>query len=125
MISLSSTMDDGEFRSYYRCTSASCNVKKRVERSFKDPTTVVTTYEGQHTHPSPIMPRGPNPSAIPTSTFAVPRLQTTPFHHQEHVQLFNYGHGSTSLCAPTASLLTDYGLLQDIVPSNMRNEEEI
>ncbi|KAI4349758.1 hypothetical protein L6164_010318 [Bauhinia variegata] len=44
-------------RSYYRCTSASCNVKKRVERSFNDPSIVVTTYEGQHTHPSPVMPR--------------------------------------------------------------------
>ncbi|XP_028781866.1 WRKY transcription factor 23-like [Neltuma alba] len=44
-------------RSYYRCTSASCNVKKRVERSFTDPSIVVTTYEGQHTHTSPLMPR--------------------------------------------------------------------
>ncbi|KAK9147086.1 hypothetical protein Sjap_006989 [Stephania japonica] len=45
-------------RSYYRCTSATCGVKKRVERSCDDPTIVVTTYEGQHTHPSPVMPRG-------------------------------------------------------------------
>ncbi|XP_060961832.1 WRKY transcription factor 23-like [Cannabis sativa] len=44
-------------RSYYRCTSASCNVKKRVERSFTDPSVVVTTYEGQHTHPSPLISR--------------------------------------------------------------------
>jgi hypothetical protein len=29
-------------------------VKKRVERSQQDPSTVITTYEGQHTHPSPI-----------------------------------------------------------------------
>ncbi|CAM8887518.1 unnamed protein product [Rhodiola kirilowii] len=45
-------------RSYYRCTSASCGVKKRVERSSEDSTTVVTTYEGQHTHLSPGMARG-------------------------------------------------------------------
>jgi hypothetical protein len=32
-------------------------VKKRVERSFTDPSIVVTTYEGQHTHPSPAMSR--------------------------------------------------------------------
>ncbi|CAA7044276.1 unnamed protein product [Microthlaspi erraticum] len=44
-------------RSYYRCTTASCNVKKRVERSFRDPSTVVTTYEGQHTHISPLTAR--------------------------------------------------------------------
>ncbi|KAK9747595.1 hypothetical protein RND81_02G002300 [Saponaria officinalis] len=45
-------------RSYYRCTSVSCNVKKRVERSFSDASVVVTTYEGHHTHPCTIMPRG-------------------------------------------------------------------
>ncbi|RZR77955.1 hypothetical protein BHM03_00003174, partial [Ensete ventricosum] len=45
-------------RSYYRCTTATCGVKKRVERSSDDPTVVVTTYEGQHTHPSPIVPCG-------------------------------------------------------------------
>ncbi|KAG6487492.1 WRKY transcription factor 28-like [Zingiber officinale] len=37
-------------RSYYRCTSETCNVKKRVERSHQDPATVITTYEGQHNH---------------------------------------------------------------------------
>ncbi|XP_023525508.1 probable WRKY transcription factor 23 [Cucurbita pepo subsp. pepo] len=52
-------------RSYYRCTNASCNVKKRVERSFVDPTVVVTTYEGQHTHPSPILTRSALAIATP------------------------------------------------------------
>ncbi|RWV83995.1 hypothetical protein GW17_00054332 [Ensete ventricosum] len=33
-------------------------MKKRVERSSDDPAVVVTTYEGQHTHPSPIVPCG-------------------------------------------------------------------
>ncbi|KAF0923586.1 hypothetical protein E2562_006581 [Oryza meyeriana var. granulata] len=41
-------------RSYYRCTAPRCGVKKRVERSQQDPSMVITTYEGQHTHPSPV-----------------------------------------------------------------------
>ncbi|KAL9240624.1 hypothetical protein vseg_014821 [Gypsophila vaccaria] len=45
-------------RSYYRCTTAACGVKKRVERSCDDTAVVVTTYEGHHTHPCPIMTRG-------------------------------------------------------------------
>ena len=57
------------YRSYYRCTSAACNVKKRVERSFADPTVVVTTYEGQHTHPSPILSRSALAVAIPPPSF--------------------------------------------------------
>ncbi|KAG5607551.1 hypothetical protein H5410_029043 [Solanum commersonii] len=34
-------------RSYYRCTTLSCGVKKRVERSIQDTSIVVTTYEVQ------------------------------------------------------------------------------
>ncbi|XP_051152041.1 WRKY transcription factor 71-like isoform X2 [Andrographis paniculata] len=45
-------------RSYYRCTSQKCNVKKRIERSYQDPTVVITTYEGQHTHHCPATIRG-------------------------------------------------------------------
>ncbi|XP_028753211.1 WRKY transcription factor 71-like [Neltuma alba] len=50
-------------RSYYRCTTQKCTVKKRVERSFEDPTTVITTYEGQHNHPVPTSLRGSYNSA--------------------------------------------------------------
>lgn len=48
----------GHCRSYYRCTTQKCGVKKRVERSFEDPSTVITTYEGQHNHPLPATLRG-------------------------------------------------------------------
>nr|CAD1819458.1 unnamed protein product [Ananas comosus var. bracteatus] len=40
-------------RSYYKCTNAGCNVRKRVERSKKDPKAVLTTYEDKHNHDVP------------------------------------------------------------------------
>ncbi|WVZ99604.1 hypothetical protein U9M48_044874 [Paspalum notatum var. saurae] len=45
-------------RSYYRCTTQKCPVKKRVERSYQDSAVVITTYEGKHTHPIPATIRG-------------------------------------------------------------------
>ncbi|PSS28767.1 WRKY transcription factor [Actinidia chinensis var. chinensis] len=40
-------------RSYYKCTSQGCNVRKHVERAASDPKAVVTTYEGKHNHDVP------------------------------------------------------------------------
>ncbi|KAG4119963.1 hypothetical protein ERO13_D11G112700v2 [Gossypium hirsutum] len=135
-------------RSYYRCTTISCNVKKRVERCFSDPSIVVTTYEGQHTHPSPVMPR-PNlvgshlNSAISAASFGM-SMQTTPSHYHQHFQQpftdnlspLNFGHNGSlnatflhqkRFCTPGPgpgpSLLKDHGLLQDILPSHMLKEE--
>jgi hypothetical protein len=39
-------------RSYYRCSTEGCSVKKRVERDRDDPSYVVTTYEGVQNHMS-------------------------------------------------------------------------
>lgn len=41
-------------RSYYRCTSLKCNVRKHVERASDDPRAFITTYEGRHNHEMPI-----------------------------------------------------------------------
>lgn len=58
------------YRSYYRCTSQKCLVKKRVERSYQDPSVVITTYEGQHNHHCPATLRGHSVGMMPSPFYA-------------------------------------------------------
>lgn len=101
-------------RSYYRCTSASCNVKKRVERSFTDPSIVVTTYEGQHIHPCTVLPRGIMPG--PGFGFSFGRgssggggattTTTSPYALQQQMQLMMASNNSHIL---PSNIQTSYG----------------
>lgn len=59
-------------RSYYRCSSPGCPVKKHVERASYDPKVVLTTYEGQHDHDMP-----------PTRTVTLNSVGSTAAHSDE------------------------------------------
>ncbi|MCD7465765.1 WRKY [Datura stramonium] len=39
-------------RSYYKCSSGGCKVKKRIERDGDDSSYLITSYEGRHNHES-------------------------------------------------------------------------
>lgn len=58
-------------RSYYKCTSLGCAVRKHVERACHDAGSVITTYEGKHNHDVPA-PRGSRSLSrpIPTNAFS-------------------------------------------------------
>ncbi|XP_056849875.1 probable WRKY transcription factor 48 isoform X1 [Raphanus sativus] len=145
-------------RSYYRCTTVGCGVKKRVERSSDDPYIVMTTYEGQHTHPfpmtrghiamltSPILDHGATTTS--SSSFAIPQpryLLTQ--HHQPYSSMYNnslsminrsssdgtfvnpgsssfpgFGYDMSQASTSTTSAIRDHGLLQDILPSQIRSD---
>ena len=45
--------NDEFYRSYYKCTSAGCSVRKHIERASHDTRAVITTYEGKHNHDVP------------------------------------------------------------------------
>ncbi|KAK9267413.1 hypothetical protein L1049_009839 [Liquidambar formosana] len=126
-------------RSYYRCTTQKCTVKKRVERSFQDPSIVITTYEGQHNHQIPTTLRGNASQMLPHSILAPTPMMVPPNFPQElliQMSPMDYRGGATSYMYQPPQTLTslhhhdqqlqqlpDYGLLQDMVPSLMMKQE--
>ncbi|KZV56028.1 putative WRKY transcription factor 71 [Dorcoceras hygrometricum] len=93
-------------RSYYRCTTQKCPVKKRVERSYQDPSVVITTYEGQHNHHLPTSLRGNVAGIFPPSMITPPLAMDGPpanfpdqemFVHQMNPHnIYGYGGGGAS-----------------------------
>ncbi|GMY08973.1 WRKY transcription factor 71-like [Fagus crenata] len=119
-------------RSYYRCTSQKCSVKKRVERSFQDPSIVITTYEGQHNHQCPATLRGNAAGMLSPSLFGCASIRPSfpqellthllPTNNQGDPNSMFYRNLSTA--HQQQLQLPDYGLLQDLVPpySNYRQK---
>ncbi|EEF28519.1 WRKY transcription factor 1 isoform X2 [Ricinus communis] len=63
-------------RSYYRCSSPGCPVKKHVERASHDSKVVITSYEGEHDHEMP-------PSRTVTHNPTGVNIYTTAVHSGE------------------------------------------
>ncbi|KAK3425181.1 hypothetical protein EUGRSUZ_F01981 [Eucalyptus grandis] len=89
-------------RSYYKCTSPGCTVRKHVERASHDLKSVITTYEGKHNHDVPAARNSSHvnsgaSSAIPTqcTTSAVQTQVHRPEPSQVHSMMGRYeGPGS-------------------------------
>ncbi|KAJ0985952.1 hypothetical protein J5N97_004308 [Dioscorea zingiberensis] len=118
-------------RSYYRCTTQKCSVKKRVERSYQDPTIVITTYEGQHTHQSPATLRGSHILA-PPSTIHPSFSHELMMHQMSQQNAFQQVNANPSMYLQSIQsplqqlqqLPVDYGLLQDIFPTFIQSNNQ-
>ncbi|KAK9057151.1 hypothetical protein SSX86_024518 [Deinandra increscens subsp. villosa] len=58
-------------RSYYKCTSTGCTVRKHVERASHDLKSVITTYEGKHNHDVPVHKNSHNNNTMSASQQAL------------------------------------------------------
>ncbi|KAK4398208.1 WRKY transcription factor 28 [Sesamum angolense] len=112
-------------RSYYRCTSQKCSVKKRIERSHEDPSVVITTYEGQHNHHSPATIRGGAAAA-----FLAPSLFSPPppaFPILPQVDIFSPSTAAQQYSQQQQPQLPDhhhYSLFPDMLSSFLQNPHD-
>ncbi|CAK9157812.1 unnamed protein product [Ilex paraguariensis] len=73
-------------RSYYKCTSAGCTVRKHVERASHDLKSVITTYEGKHNHD---VPAARNSSHVNSGVSNTQSAAAAAVHRPEPSQVHN------------------------------------
>ncbi|AQK93972.1 WRKY transcription factor WRKY24 [Zea mays] len=78
-------------RSYYKCTTAGCPVRKHVERASHDKRAVITTYEGKHNHDVPVGRGAASRAAAAAAAAGSGALMATGggqlgYHHQQQQQ---------------------------------------
>ncbi|KAA8523481.1 hypothetical protein F0562_009904 [Nyssa sinensis] len=105
-------------RSYYKCTSAGCTVRKHVERASHDLKSVITTYEGKHNHDVPAARNSShmNSSTGPSQAAGTGAAVQTHLHRPEPSQV----HNSSMARFERPPALASYGLpgRQQLGPSN-------
>ncbi|XP_020252078.1 WRKY transcription factor WRKY24-like isoform X2 [Asparagus officinalis] len=96
-------------RSYYKCTTAGCTVRKHVERAANDLRSVITTYEGKHNHDVPAArghsitrPSSADNSNFPTAT----RPSAMTNNHRDQMSSYN---SLFSITKPSSSAQTLQG----------------
>ncbi|XP_076904027.1 putative WRKY transcription factor 26 [Bidens hawaiensis] len=84
-------------RSYYKCTSLGCSVRKHVERASQDLRSVITTYEGKHNHDVP-MARGSGhrlqSAAVSNNASTMTIKPMALSHYQADNSIADSNHGS-------------------------------
>ncbi|XP_044505452.1 probable WRKY transcription factor 33 isoform X2 [Mangifera indica] len=99
-------------RSYYKCTTTGCPVRKHVERASHDTRAVITTYEGKHNHDVPAA-RGsgyslPRPSSNNTSSNVAMPIRPSVTAVANHANQSSYSNSFHNTRLPTSGSQTQF-----------------
>ncbi|KAL5698943.1 WRKY Transcription Factor [Ranunculus cassubicifolius] len=104
-------------RSYYKCTSSGCPVRKHVERATDDTPTLMITYEGKHDHDMPT----PKKHQDPPNASLVVAASTTAMDTTNNPELIQ----PLALVDPKCSIPQAMDVESSPVPNNEEKPAEI